>query len=72
MVQAGLPPIDAIRAATVWAATHVGLDKEVGSIVPGKAADIVAVKADPLTDIRALETVAFVMKGGDVVRAVGD
>lgn len=72
MVQAGLPPIDAIRAATVWAATHVGLDKEVGSIVPGKAADIVAVKADPLTDIRALETMAFVMKGGDVVRAVGD
>lgn len=72
MVQAGLPPIDAIRAATVWAATHVGLDNEVGSIVPGKAADIVAVKADPLTDIRALETMAFVMKGGDVVRAVGD
>lgn len=72
MVQAGLRPIDAIRAATVWAATHVGLDKEVGSIVPGKAADIVAVKADPLTDIRALETMAFVMKGGDVVRAVGD
>ena len=67
-----LPPIDAIRAATVWAATHVGLDKEVGSIVPGKAADIVAVKADPLTDIRALETMAFVMKEGNVVRAVGD
>ncbi|WP_311267737.1 amidohydrolase family protein [Sphingobium sp. WCS2017Hpa-17] len=72
MVQAGLPPIDAIRAATVWAATHVGLDKEVGSITPGKAADIVAVKADPLADIRALETMAFVMKGGDVVRAVGE
>lgn len=72
MVQAGLPPIDAIRAATVWAATHVGLDKEIGSITPGKAADIVAVKADPLADIRALESMAFVMKGGDVVRAVGD
>lgn len=72
MVKAGLPPIDAIRAATVWAATHVGLDKEVGSITPGKAADIVAVKADPLADIRALETMAFVMKGGDVVRVVGD
>lgn len=72
MVQAGLPPIDAIRAATVWAAAHVGLDKEVGSIIPGKAADIVAVRADPLADIRALETMAFVMKGGDVVRAVGD
>lgn len=72
MVQAGLPQIDAIRAATVWAAAHVGLDKEVGSIIRGKAADIVAVKGDPLTDIRALETMAFVMKGGDVVRAVSD
>ncbi|NWK95874.1 Xaa-Pro dipeptidase [Sphingobium lactosutens] len=72
MVQAGLPPIDAIRAATVWAAAHVGLDRDIGSIIPGKAADIVAVKGDPLADIRALESIAFVMKGGDVVRAVGD
>lgn len=72
MVQAGVPPIDAIRAATVWAAAHVGLDREIGSIAPGKAADIVAVKGDPLADIRTLETMAFVMKGGDVVRALGE
>lgn len=72
MVQAGLPPIDAIRAATIWAAAHVGLDQEIGSISTGKAADIIAVKADPLRDIRALETMAFVMKGGDVVRALDD
>ncbi|NIJ35908.1 imidazolonepropionase-like amidohydrolase [Sphingopyxis panaciterrae] len=72
MVEAGLTPLDTIRAATVWAATHVGLENEIGTLGTGKAADIVAVRADPLTDVRALETMAFVMKGGAVVRAADE
>ncbi len=72
LVQAGFTPLDAIRAATVWAADHARLSAEIGSIAPGKAADIVAVKGDPLNDVRTLETMAFVMKGGVVARAVGE
>lgn len=72
MVEAGLTPLDTIRAATVWAATHIGLENEIGTLGTGKAADIVAVKADPLTDVRALETMAFVMKGGAVVRSADE
>lgn len=72
MVKAGLTPLDTIRAATVWGATHVGLEGEVGSIAAGKAADIVAVRGNPLDDVRQLETMDFVMKGGAVVRPAGD
>lgn len=70
MVEAGLTPLEAIRAATVSAADHAGLTGEIGTLAPGKAADIVAVKGDPLTNIRALETTAFVMKGGAVAKPV--
>jgi imidazolonepropionase-like amidohydrolase len=72
LVQAGFTPLDAIRSATIWAADHARLSNEIGSLAPGKAADIVAVKGDPLSDIRTLETMAFVMKGGVVARAVGE
>ncbi|MBO9696841.1 MAG: amidohydrolase family protein [Sphingopyxis sp.] len=72
MVKAGLTPLDTIRAATVWGATHIGLEGEVGSIAAGKAADIVAVRGNPLDDVRQLETMDFVMKGGAVVRSAGD
>ena len=72
MVKAGLTPLDAIRAATVWGAAHIGLEGEIGSLAAGKAADIVAVRGDPLADVKALETVDFVMKGGAVVRPAGD
>lgn len=66
MAEAGFAPLDAIRAATVWAAAHLGID-DVGSIAPGKAADIIAVAGDPLADVRALEQVTFVMHAGRVV-----
>ncbi|PKQ00369.1 MAG: Xaa-Pro dipeptidase [Alphaproteobacteria bacterium HGW-Alphaproteobacteria-13] len=71
MVKAGLTPLDTIRAATVWGAAHVGLEREIGSIAAGKAADIVAVRGDPLEDVRRLETMRFVMKGGAVVLPAG-
>lgn len=72
MVKAGLTPLDAIRSATVWGATHIGLQDEIGTLAKGKAADIVAVKGDPLSNVRVLENMAFVMKGGVVARAIGE
>lgn len=66
MVEAGLSPLDVIRSATVWGAAHAKLEGEIGSIAAGKAADIVAVKGDPLGDVRLLEHMSFVMKGGAV------
>jgi imidazolonepropionase-like amidohydrolase len=68
LVQAGFSPIEAIRAATVAGADHLGLSSEIGSLAPGKAADLIAVSIDPLQDITALEHVQFVMKGGVVYR----
>jgi imidazolonepropionase-like amidohydrolase len=66
LVQAGLTPLEAIRAATVGAAEHLGLSQQVGSLAPGKAADIVAVNGDPLATVSELESVRFVMKAGVV------
>lgn len=68
MVQAGMAPIDAILAATANAADLLGAADKVGTIQPGRYADIVAVAGDPLGDITELERVKFVMKGGKVVR----
>jgi len=68
LVKAGFTPLDAIRSATVWAAEHLGLSAVVGSLVPGKQADLIAVKGDPLTDVTELTRVRFVMKGGVVYR----
>lgn len=68
MVQAGLTPMEAIRAATVDAARHIGRPDLVGSIEPGKAADLIALEADPLTGIDALRNIPFVMKGGSVFK----
>lgn len=67
MVKAGFTPLDAIRAATVWGAAHNRLSDQIGSLAPGKAADLIAVKADPLKDVAELERISFVMKGGKVV-----
>ena len=72
MVKAGLTPLETIKSATVWAATHAGLEAEIGTLAAGKSADIVAVKGDPLTDVRTLETMGFVMARGVVVREAGE
>lgn len=69
MVEAGFTPEEAIRSATVVAAEHVEMSDEVGTLETGKYADLIAVTADPLKDIRALEAVAFVMKGGEVYKS---
>lgn len=66
MVQYGMTPMQAIQAATINGATALGVEKQWGAIAPGLKADIVAVKADPLQNIRALESIDFVMKGGTV------
>ncbi len=71
MVKFGMTPAQAIRAATSNAAELLGMQNDVGSIAPGKYADLVAVKGDPLQDISVLEKVDFVMKGGEVFKSAG-
>ena len=68
MVEWGLTPMQSIRAATVSAADLLGWQDKVGSIAPGKMADIVAVVGDPLEDVTLLEKMVFVMKGGVVYK----
>jgi imidazolonepropionase-like amidohydrolase len=68
MVKLGLTPLQAIQAATVNDADLLGWSDKVGTIEPGKWADIVAVDGDPLADVTTLERVKFVMKGGEVVK----
>jgi len=68
MVEAGMPAIEAIQSATIVAAEVLGLENEIGTISPGKQADIVAVDTNPLENINALANVTFVMKGGTVYK----
>jgi imidazolonepropionase-like amidohydrolase len=68
MVKYGMTPMQAIQAATTSAADLLGHSDVLGSIKPGKYADIIAVASDPIQDVRALETVSFVMKDGKVYK----
>lgn len=65
-VRCGMTPLQAIRSATVVAAECLGWSDRVGSVAPGRFADLVAVDGDPLADIQVLETPTVVMKGGRV------
>ena len=67
MVQHGMTPVEALKAATVNAADLLGLSDQIGTIAPGKSADIVAVTADPIADVRVLKKVDFVMARGEVI-----
>jgi imidazolonepropionase-like amidohydrolase len=67
-VKYGQTPMEAIRSATVSAADLIGRGNDAGSLEPGKWADLIAVQGDPLADVRVLENVAFVMKGGKVYK----
>ncbi|BAU51991.1 metal-dependent hydrolase family protein [Mucilaginibacter gotjawali] len=66
MVDAGMPPMDAIKAATTSAADLLDISDKTGSITKGKLADIIAVEGDPLTDIKTMKNVSFVMKDGKI------
>lgn len=68
MVEAGMPPMEAIKSATINAARVLDMDSEIGSIEPGKTADIVAVAGNPLQDISILEIVDFVVKNGKIYK----
>jgi len=66
--EAGMSPLQALRAATIEPARMLGVDKEVGALKPGMYADIIAVQSDPLQSVAALRQISFVMKGGALVR----
>jgi len=68
LVKFGMTPLQAIRAATSEAAQLMGWQDRIGSVEPGKFADLVAVAGDPIADITELERVKFVMKGGQVFK----
>lgn len=67
-VKHGLTPMQAIQSATVWAAELMGWEDRVGALAPGMYADLIAIAGDPTKDITLLEDVAWVMKGGKVVK----
>jgi imidazolonepropionase-like amidohydrolase len=69
MVQWGMTPMQAIQAATANAAEALGRTGDVGAIAVGRYGDMIAVAGDPIADVTRLQSVAFVMKGGDVVKA---
>jgi len=69
LVKAGLTPLQALRAATGWAAACLGLEGEIGTIEKGKLADLVVVAGDPLDDVAVLQDparIALVLKGGEI------
>jgi len=68
MVQAGMPPMYALQAATINAAQLLKREKDLGSLAAGKLADVVAVPADPVADIGVMKRVSFVMKDGVVYK----
>lgn len=68
MVEYGMTPMEAIQAATRNAAEALGRERDVGAIAPGRFGDIIAVDGDPVADVRQLEDVEVVIKGGEVVK----
>jgi len=67
-VEAGMTPLQALRSATIAPATMLGAQAKIGSLEPGKYADILAVNADPARNISALRKIVMIMKGGTVYR----
>ena len=67
LVSYGMTPLQALQSATLVAAELLRLGGEIGSIEPGRLADVIAVDGDPLSDISSLERVRFVMKGGKTI-----
>jgi len=69
MIKWGMTPMQAIQAATVTAAEALGRAGDVGAIAPGRYGDLIGVAGDPLADVTQLQSVAFVMKGGEVIKS---
>ena len=69
MVERGMRPMDAIWSATSVAAEHMGLSADVGAVAPGRVADLIAVRGNPLADTEVLRDVAVVMQAGIIVKA---
>ena len=68
MVRYGMRPLQALQAATLHGAAALGLAGKIGVLAPGHLADVIAVHGDPLSDVRLLEHVQFVMKAGTVYK----
>ena len=68
MAEMGLTPLQSIQAGTLNAADLLGWSDKVGTVEPGKWADLIAVDGDPLKEVTALQHVRFVMRGGEIVR----
>jgi len=68
LVRGGLPNLGALQAATITAATMLGQEANLGTLEPGRYADVIAVKGDPLTEITVMEKVEFVMQGGRILK----
>ena len=68
LVEADMTPTQTLVAATINAADLIGLSKDIGTLEPGKYADLIALERDPHTDVRVLEQVQVVIKGGEVVK----
>jgi imidazolonepropionase-like amidohydrolase len=69
MVEYGMTPMEAIQAATSVAAKYLGWEERVGAVEAGRYGDLIAVAGNPLADIRLLENVDAVVKGGEVFKA---
>jgi len=71
MVEAGMPPMETLRSATYNAADLLGRLEQLGTLEPGKLADLIAVPGNPLDDIAVMEQVSFVMKAGRIYKMDG-
>ena len=71
MVEGGMPPLEALRSATIVPAKILGIEDEVGTIEVGKRADLIAVAGNPLRDVTLLARVDFVMRDGEVYKQPG-
>lgn len=67
-VEMGVSPMEVVQAATLWPARFLGVEENLGTLAPGKLADVIAVRGDPLTDMRVIADVEVVLQGGRRVR----